>query len=120
VPGTFLPFFAGFVGLAGLPPFGLFISELFILIGAFDTGRWLAGLSFIGCLVLVVAGAAPIFTGMSFAGRGGPVRTEFGVLRTVPPYVLLLTSVLLSVWMPEAIHDTIAATIEVLGGVIDG
>lgn len=120
LPGTFLPFFAGFIGISGLPPFGLFISELFILVGAFETHHPVAALLFIGCLVLAVAGAAPIFAEMSFAGRGGEVRSGGGILRTVPPYVLLFTSVVLSVWMPQSVHETIAATIVVLGGVIHG
>lgn len=120
LPRTFLAFFAGFIGISGLPPFGIFISELFILLGAFQTGHPISGFMFIGCLVLVFAGAAQIFSEMSFAGNGEEAQGSERFLRIVPPYVLLLTSIVLCFWMPRAMHETIVKTIAILGGVIHG
>ncbi|MBW2682379.1 MAG: hydrogenase, partial [Deltaproteobacteria bacterium] len=39
-PKTGITFFAGFVGISGFPPFGLFISELLIILGAIKAGRY--------------------------------------------------------------------------------
>ena len=36
MPRTFVAFFAGFAGISGFPPFGIFIGELFIIVGAFQ------------------------------------------------------------------------------------
>jgi hydrogenase-4 component F len=119
-PKTFLSFFAGFVGISGLPPFGIFLSELFILIGAFQTGHWLGAILFMFSILLVLAGAAQIVTEMSF---GGEEQQTFGrerLLRVVPPYVLLLASIVLCVWMPGAMFNTIINTIKIVGGVIHG
>ena len=120
-PKTFLSFFAGFVGISGLPPFGIFISELFILIGAFQTGHPISAVLFMFSLLLVLAGAAQIVTDMSFGGN--EQETPFGKerwLRIVPPYVLLLTSVVLCVWMPNEMYNTIMNTIQIIGGTIHG
>lgn len=119
-PKTFLSFFAGFVGISGLPPFGIFISELFILIGAFQTGHPVSAVLFIFSLILVLAGAAQIVTDMSF---GVSEQETFGrerFFRVVPPYVLLLASVSLCIWMPATMYDTIMNTIKLLGGTIHG
>ena len=121
LPKTFLSFFAGFVGISGLPPFGIFISELFILIGAFQAGRYYCAALFIFTVLLVISGAAQIVTGMSF-GKGPDTQSEGNekILRVVPPYILLAASIALCIWMPQAMHDTISNTINIIGGVIHG
>jgi hydrogenase-4 component F len=42
------------------------------------------------------------------------------LLRTVPPYVLLLASITLCIWMPSAMYNTIINTIKIIGGTIHG
>ena len=120
LPRTFVSFFAGFLGISGLPPFGVFVSGLLILNGAYKTGHAVAGGLFIASLALVVAGFARIVTSMSF----GPSRQEILVpeqtLRIVSPFALLLTSAVLCVWMPEPLHQIIINTIAVIGGTIHG
>lgn len=120
LPRTCLGFFAGFLGISGLPPFGIFVSELMVLTGAIQTGHPIAAGLFIAALVLVVAGFARIATAMAF----GPVREEVLVpeqtVRIVPPLALLATSVLLCVWMPEPLYETITSTIAMIGGTLHG
>lgn len=53
LPRTFVAFFGGFVGISGLPPFGVFVSELLIVLGAFRAGHPVAASLFIAGLVLV-------------------------------------------------------------------
>jgi hydrogenase-4 component F len=119
-PKTFLSFFTGFVGISGLPPSGIFISELFILIGAFQTGHPISAVLFMLSLLLVLAGAAQIVTDMSFDVRDRDVLVRENVLRIVPPYILLLASITLCVWMPNAMYATIMNTIKIIGGTIHG
>ncbi len=120
LPKTFVSFFAGFVGISGLPPFGLFVSELFILIGAIRSGHPLCAVIFIFCLLLVVAGAAQIVTDMSFSENIAETHDVEKFLRILPPYVLLCASVLLTVWIPDGIYTTILETIKIIGGTIHG
>ena len=120
LPKTFLSFFAGFIGISGLPPFGIFLSELFILIGAFQTGHWLGAILFMFSLLLVMAGSAQIVTDMSFGTLEPQAFNKERWLRVAPAYVLLLASVILCVWMPAPIFATILHTINRVGGVIHG
>jgi hydrogenase-4 component F len=119
-PKTFLSFFTGFIGISGLPPFGIFISELFILIGAFQTGHPISAVLFMFSLLLVLAGAAQIVTDMSFSVGEHETFGKESLLRIVPPYVLLVASITLCVWMPSAMYNTIMNTIKIIGGTIHG
>jgi hydrogenase-4 component F len=120
LPKTFVSFFAGFVGISGLPPFGLFVSEFFILVGAIETGHpWCAAL-FIFCLLLVVAGAAQIVTDMSFSENVDECHGPEKFLRVLPPYILLSASIFLTVWIPDGVYETILNTIKIIGGTIHG
>jgi hydrogenase-4 component F len=120
LPKTFVSFFAGFVGISGLPPFGVFISELLIILGAFQTGHPLAAGLFIVSLVLVVAGFAQVVTSMSFGPCTEEILVPEQILRVLPPFALLLSSIVLCLWMPEALYQTIVNTITVIGGTIHG
>lgn len=120
LPKTFVSFFGGFVGISGLPPFGLFVSELFILIGAIASGHLLYAAVFVFCLILVVAGAAQIVTDMSFTENISEIHGVEKFLRIFPPYVLLCASVFLTVWIPDEIYKNILDTIKIIGGTIHG
>jgi hydrogenase-4 component F len=62
LPKTHVSFFAGFIGISGLPPFGMFISKIIIIIGAFQEHRYISVALFICCsLTLVAAGTGRIF-----------------------------------------------------------
>ncbi len=120
MPKTFVAFFGGFIGISGLPPFGIFISEFMIVLGAFQTGHPVAATLFIASLILVVAGFAQIVTSMSFGPCQEEILVQEQILRVVPPLALLLTSVILCIWMPEALYQTIINAITVIGGTIHG
>jgi hydrogenase-4 component F len=62
------------VALAGLPPFGLFVSELVIAAAAYRHHQWLAVL-FLGLLALAFATLLSPLTRMAF---GGPLRGDAG------------------------------------------
>ncbi len=117
LPGTCVSFISGFVGIAGLPPFGLFISELMIIVAAVRGHWYLSVTVFIAALVLVVAGAGKVVIGMSFDEASGPVEVRDTFLRLVPVYTLLLVSVTLCVWMPESLYLTILNSIQAIGGI---
>jgi hydrogenase-4 component F len=120
LPRTFVGFFGGFIGISGLPPFGLFLSELLIILGAFQTGHPVAAGLFIASLILVLAGLVQIVTNMSFGPSQEEILVPEQLLRIVPPYGLLLTSMVLSLWMPETLYRIIVDTISIIGGTIHG
>ncbi|MGL1931285.1 MAG: proton-conducting transporter membrane subunit [Desulfotalea sp.] len=120
LPKTFVSFFAGFVGISGLPPFGLFISEVIIIIGAFQNERFICVGLFLLALTLVCAGSGRVFMTMSFSDPVGALKVKEKMLRVIPPYVLLLASVTLTIWMPDVLYNAILNSIEMIGGTING
>ena len=115
-PKTFVSFFAGFAGISGFPPFGIFISEILIIIGAFQTGRYGSVGVFIFGLVLVFAGAARIVMDISFGETSQEVLVKEKFFRIMPSFILLLTSIGLCIWIPDAIYQKILYTIGIIGG----
>ncbi len=119
-PKTFTTFFGAFAGISGFPPFGIFISELLIIMGAFRGGHYLAGAMFLLCLLLVFGGAARLAMRISFAKSEGEILLPESLSRVVPPFILLLASLLLTFWLPERLYQTMVEAIIVIGGSIHG
>ncbi len=119
-PKTFLAFFAGFAGISGFPPFGIFISELLIILGAFQQGRTISISIFIVALVLIFAGAARLVMKMSFGKWDEEILVDEKMARVLPSYALLLTSIILCVWLPDSLYQTILSAIATIGGSVNG
>ena len=119
-PMTFVSFFAGFAGISGFPPFGIFISELLIIIGAFQAGRYKSVGILIFGLILVFAGAARIVMDISFRETAQKVLVKERFFRIMPSFVLLLTSIGFCVWIPNSVYQKILHTIEIVGGGFHG
>jgi hydrogenase-4 component F len=119
-PKTFVSFFAGFAGISGFPPFGIFLSEILIIIGAFQSGRYAAVGILIFGLILVFAGASRIVMNISFGETSQEVLIKEKFFRVMPSTVLLLSSVALCVWIPDSIYQKILHTIQIIGGAFHG
>ena len=103
MPATAALWTAGFLAVAGSPPFGLFVSELLIFKGMLAADLpWLSA----GYLVLL----AIIFVGLSVSVlrmvQGNrpvdlPPANSEPVLSVLPPLVLGLTVLTLGLWIPD-------------------
>ena len=111
-PKTFVSFFAGFAGISGFPPFGIFISEILIIIGAFQAGRYGSVGVLIFGLILVFAGAARIVMDISFGETSQEVLVKEKFFRIMPSFMLI--------WIPDSIYQKILHTIEIIGGGFHG
>ncbi|MBI9076429.1 MAG: hydrogenase [Desulfatibacillum sp.] len=120
LPKTFGVFFAGFVGISGFPPFGMFLSEVLIIIGAFRAGHYWGIGFFIFCLILIFAAASRLVMRMCFGDTEETIQVEENLMRVAPSFLLLLTSIVLCVWMPAALYDTIQNAIAMIGGAFNG
>ncbi|MGB5987283.1 MAG: proton-conducting transporter membrane subunit [Desulfobacterales bacterium] len=116
MPKTFVAFFGGFAGISGFPPFGLFLGELLIVIGALRAGHYLGVGLFALSICVIFAGFAKHAMHISFGdiGAGGPIQESRAMVW--PPYVLLLTSVVLFFWMPKTMSQTILNAVTTVGG----
>ncbi len=120
-PKTGITFFAGFVGISGFPPFGLFISELLIILGAIKAGRYVTVSIFIFSLILIFAGAAKLVMQMIFKdNENDEILVPDKWPRALPPIILLLTSLVLTIWLPDSIYQTIQNVISSIGGPVNG
>ncbi|MCF8055127.1 MAG: hydrogenase [Desulfocapsa sp.] len=120
-PKTGITFFAGFAGISGFPPFGLFVSELLIILGAIKAGRYVVITIFIFSLILIFAGASRLVLQMVFSEPENddklvPERWT----RALPPIILLLTSLALVIWLPDSLYQTIQNAISSIGGTVNG
>jgi hydrogenase-4 component F len=116
MPRTFGAFFGGFAGISGFPPFGLFLGEVFIVIGAFRGGHSAAAGVFLFSLCVIFAGFANHVLKMSFGEAGAAERIEERSAMVWPQYALLSTSLLLFFWMPESLYETIVHAVNAVGG----
>jgi hydrogenase-4 component F len=121
LPKTGITFFAGFAGISGFPPFGLFISEFLIILGAIKAGRYVAISIFIFCLILIFAGASRLVMQMVLKERDDvDIQVPESWMRALPPLILLLTSLALVIWMPDSFYQTIQNAISSIGGTVNG
>ncbi len=120
LPKTFTAFFAGFVGISGFPPFGIFVSELLIIFGAVQQGRFVSIGIFIFSLIVIFAGASRLVMKISFGKYNDKILVDETMIRLLPSYALLATSVFLCIYLPDNIYQTILSAISTIGGGING
>ncbi|MFZ5571920.1 MAG: proton-conducting transporter membrane subunit [Thermodesulfobacteriota bacterium] len=117
MPGTFAVFFGGFAGISGMPPFGIFLGEMMIIMGAFQKGYYTGAGIFILSLCIVFAGFAHHALNISFKGNHAAIRKiEEKADMVLPQVLLLLTSVVLCCWMPDSLSQTISQAASAFGG----
>lgn len=109
---------AGFLAITGSPPFGTFLSELAVLKGALDGGRWWVAAAYLALLAAVFAGMGR--TMLRMAQGEAPEGTEGGQREpwtaVASPMVLLLIALLMGVWIPRELADLLAGAGQAIGG----
>ena len=116
MPKTFVAFLSGFAGIAGFPPFGLFIGEILIIIAAFRSGHFIAVGLFILSLCVILAGLSNNILKIAFGQPQTAGQVEEHVSMVLPQYVLLMTSLVLCFWMPDTLYQTLIHAVKGIGG----
>jgi hydrogenase-4 component F len=117
MPWTGAAFLAATLALVGLPPFGLFLSEVLILRAGFASGQpWAAG----AALALLVAVFGGMLRAVNRMLHGAPPEDVEGARLSawplVPVAVNLALLVLLGVGLPAGLTDALARVAAALGG----
>jgi len=107
---------AGFLAIAGSPPFGLFVSELVILKGALQQGQTAVAIGYLLLLGVAFAAMARIVLRMAYGSPAGiavdPERSR-GAWAVVPPMalgaVVLALGLCLPDWLQSALTEAAAA-----------
>jgi hydrogenase-4 component F len=122
-PFTGVFWVCGFMAITGAPPFGTFISEITILYGILETGRWgIAAGYLIGLFVIFIA-MAKIMINMCFGGNlNTRVIERLKELKRVPIWytapVIIMASIILflGLYIPDALWTFFADASGITGG----
>jgi hydrogenase-4 component F len=118
---------AGFLAITGVPPFGLFVSELLIVKAALDGGRPLVAALFLVLLGVVFVAMASAVLGMTqgrtvklsalrgYRAYAGEQRRE-PVLAVAPPLILAGVVLWLGLYLPHWLSAFLNAASALLGG----
>jgi hydrogenase-4 component F len=118
IPVTGVLWLAGLLAITGSPPFGTFVSELLILRGAVEQGRfWIAG-SYLALLTVIFVGMAATMTRMAQGSdpewTGGAVPRESAVA-IGPPLALGLVVLALGMYLPPSLDAVLHRAAQALG-----
>ncbi len=109
----------GAVGIAGAPPFALFLSEFTVLrAGIGSPYRW-AAVAFVVLLIVVFIGFLAHFRAMYFDKAPGQQipRLAGGVWRTLPMWLAFIPLLVLGLWWPHGLWQVFAhISQELMGG----
>ena len=118
MPATALLLGLAAVAVCGLPPFGMFFSELTVLMGGFAGERpWISSLALLALLMVfcgVLTKLAGLLPGPAGTGRA-PENAGAGALATL---VLPLAALLVfTFWLPASVHDVMDRARNIILGV---
>jgi hydrogenase-4 component F len=100
----------GAIGIAGAPPFALFLSE-FTILRAGITGRYRwAAIVFVIFLIVVFIAFLSHFRAMYFESSPPPQvrRMPWAIWRSIPMWLAFLPVLILGLWWPRALWDIFA------------
>jgi hydrogenase-4 component F len=117
MPASSILFALAVIGIAGLPPFGIFLTEFSIVAGGMGAGRILVSVLFMAALVTVFSG---LFSHVAHLLLGTP-KTEAAGRQTPRSCVLamaLLIAVLavFSVWLPAPLLQLLRQAAAIIRG----
>jgi hydrogenase-4 component F len=117
IPVTGALWVAGLFAIAGSPPFGMFVSELLILRGALEQGRWFVGAAYLALLSVIFVGMGMTMLRMAQgdAPHEAPAERETK-LAILPPIGLAAAVLLLGVYIPPALDALLHQAAASLGG----
>ena len=115
MPYTATLYIISFLGLLGLPPFGMFISELYIILAGFSHYAILT-LVVIALMVIVFVGFARQILSMMFGEPPKDIeRANFSLWVVAPVTVLIALFFVLSVYLPNGLQTLLHESVRTLG-----
>ncbi|ABR56519.1 NADH dehydrogenase (quinone) [Methanococcus aeolicus Nankai-3] len=109
LPKTAFAFTLGAIGISGFPPFGLFLSELLIIFGAFTGHYYAVGFLFIIALILVIVGFSKKIIQICYSESEEcnikPMKESFGLY--APSLIMLFISLIITAIMFSSYQDYI-------------
>ena len=107
---------AGFLAVAGSPPFGTFISEFTILRAILEQDRWITAGLYVLFLLLAFVGMSAIVLRMAL-GRSQLERTREPIAAIASPVAFAALAIVLGVYLPGPLVDKLNDAAQLLTGV---
>jgi hydrogenase-4 component F len=117
MPGTALALGLAAVAVSGLPPFGMFFSELTVLVGGFTAGRpWVSSVA-LASLIVVFCGVLKKLAGL-LLGPPTPDRAReiIGVGEMLPLLLPLVALLVFTLWLPAPVRALMERAGEIIRG----
>ncbi len=119
LPASGVLWMAGLFAITGMPPFGLFQSELTIIRAALDSGHIMVAIVLLAALGVIFVAMTSIVMKMVY----GPTRESAGtstdresLTSILPPAVLCLAVLMLGVYLPSPLSGLLNEAARLLGG----
>ena len=110
---------AGFLAIAGSPPFGTFLSEFTIFFSAMEQGHFMIAIAYLLILAVIFIAMASIVVRM-VQGRPHPDAEGLAVREPwwtiVPPLLLGALVLLLGVYLPSPVEELLLDAARIVGG----
>ncbi|TBR12331.1 MAG: hydrogenase 4 subunit F [Candidatus Nitrosotenuis sp.] len=117
MPLTGALFLIGGLAIIGLPPFGIFLSEFFVLSSGFDNGQFVAILFMLVFLVVIFAGFIKHLVSMIFGTPEKEMKKgELGKLSIIPMIILGVLTIVLGIYLPDHLKELTNDASRIIGG----
>jgi len=117
MPLTAAFFMGGGLAITGSPPFGIFISELLILIAGFAEGNYPISIIYLLFLVIIFAGFMYHISRMAFGEPpADATKEEPNYIGLSVMAVLLMVALALGLYIPHMLSGILANIVKIFGG----
>jgi hydrogenase-4 component F len=108
---------AGFLAVAGSPPFGLFVSEFSILQAMLREGRFVIACAYLGFLAVIFVGmSVPVLRMIQASPPPGQAEYRESLLNIGPPFALCSLVLMLGLYVPPWMTQCLREAARTLGG----
>ena len=118
MPFTSFMLTAGTLAIVGAPPFAIFIGEFTLLSGAIGSDMYATAAVMIVLLAIVFAGFARHVFPMITGDAGREIDEHVSFSRCAPLIVLLASTLILGLFMPDALRDWLDNIVSCMGASI--
>ena len=109
MPVTGVVFIAGFLAITGVPPFGIFVTEFFILSAGFAS-HTVSSIVMLAALALIFAGFLRHVSQMVFGEKPENVlKGEISRLASMTPLAVMVALAVLSVYIPGPLKELLVS-----------
>jgi hydrogenase-4 component F len=122
-PLTGMLWVAGFLAITGAPPFGTFLSEVTILKGMIDTGRWAVAAGYLLILAVIFVAMIRILIPMAFGLPQGADKvkpSDADVREPIwfagPAIAMIAIILILGIYVPGGVWSFLSSASSLMGG----